>query len=85
MVAIGAGKNANDLLLILTVAQFILLAGAGHATMRDGVAGNIIGADYTMLCIYLCRSLGLRLSCQWFYYCMRMAQGRYVNMPLALT
>lgn len=28
-------------LLILTVAQFILLAGVGHATMRDGVAGTL--------------------------------------------
>lgn len=28
-------------LLILTVAQFILLAGVGHATMRDGVVGTL--------------------------------------------
>ncbi|EBX4282587.1 copper resistance D family protein [Salmonella enterica subsp. enterica serovar Napoli] len=61
-------------LLILTVAQFILLAGVGHATMRDGVAGTLQQINH---------ALHLLCAAAWFggllpvVYCMRMAQGRW--------
>ncbi|EGB1266241.1 copper homeostasis membrane protein CopD [Salmonella enterica] len=61
-------------LLILTVAQFILLAGVGHATMRDGVAGTLQQINH---------ALHLLCTAAWFggllpvVYCMRMAQGRW--------
>lgn len=61
-------------LLILTVAQFILLAGVGHATMRDGVVGTLQQINH---------ALHLLCAATWFggllpvVYCMRMAQGRW--------
>ncbi|EDH0693795.1 copper homeostasis membrane protein CopD [Salmonella enterica] len=61
-------------LLILTVAQFILLAGVGHATMRDGVPGTLQQINH---------ALHLLCAAAWFggllpvVYCMRMAQGRW--------
>ncbi|EDT8010412.1 copper homeostasis membrane protein CopD [Salmonella enterica subsp. enterica] len=61
-------------LLILTVAQFILLAGVGHATMRDGVVGTLQQINH---------ALHLLCAAAWFggllpvVYCMRMAQGRW--------
>ncbi|EFT7225929.1 copper homeostasis membrane protein CopD [Salmonella enterica] len=61
-------------LLILTVAQFILLAGVGHATMRDGVAGTLQQINH---------ALHLLCAAAWFggllpvVYCMCMAQGRW--------
>ncbi|HIF2756132.1 TPA: copper homeostasis membrane protein CopD [Salmonella enterica] len=61
-------------LLILTVAQFILLAGVGHATMRDCVAGTLQQINH---------ALHLLCAAAWFggllpvVYCMRMAQGRW--------
>lgn len=68
-----AGKMQRRL-LILTVAQFILLAGVGHATMRDGVAGTLQQINH---------ALHLLCAAAWFggllpvVYCMRMAQGRW--------
>lgn len=67
-------------LLILTVAQFILLAGVGHATMRDGVAGTLQQINH---------ALHLLCAAAWFggllpvVYCMRMAQGRWRQHAIA--
>ncbi len=67
-------------LLILTVAQFILLAGVGQDDARR-CSGNIT-ADTTMPAFLLCAaaSFGGLLP---VVYCMRMAQDAGVNMLLA--
>ncbi|EIX3337698.1 copper homeostasis membrane protein CopD [Salmonella enterica subsp. enterica serovar Derby] len=73
-VVIIAPVKMQRRLLILTVAQFILLAGVGHATMRDGVAGTLQQINH---------ALHLLCAAAWFggllpvVYCMRMAQGRW--------
>lgn len=67
-------------LLILTVAQFILLAGVGHATMRDGVPGTFQQINH---------ALHLLCAAAWFggllpvVYCMRMAQGRWRQQAIS--
>lgn len=67
-------------LLILTVAQFILLAGVGHATMRDGVPGTLQQINH---------ALHLFCAAAWFggllpvVYCMRMVQGRWRQQAIS--
>ncbi|EBX9279659.1 hypothetical protein DT195_04170 [Salmonella enterica subsp. enterica serovar Gaminara] len=74
VVVVIAPVKMQRRLLILTVAQFILLAGVGHATMRDGVAGTLQQINH---------ALHLLCAAAWFggllpvVYCMRMAQGRW--------
>ncbi len=66
-----AGKNATTASYSQLVAQFILLAGVGHATMRDGVAGTLQQINHA--CIWhSVPQPGLVLP---VVYCMRMAQG----------
>ncbi len=67
-------------LLILTVAQFILLAGVGHATMRDGVAGTLQQINHALH--LLCAAAGLVGCCQWFIVCAWLRDAG-VNMLLA--
>ncbi len=73
-----AGKMQRRL-LILTVAQFILLAGVGHATMRDGVAGTL----YSRLTMPAFPAAARFAAVATVVYCMRMAQDAGVNMLLA--
>lgn len=74
VVVVIAPVKMQRRLLILTVAQFILLAGVGHATMRDGVVGTLQQINH---------ALHLLCAAAWFggllpvVYCMRMAQGRW--------
>ncbi len=74
-----AGKMQRRL-LILTVAQFILLAGVGHATMRDGVAGTLQQINHALH--LLCAAAGLVGCCQWFIVCAWLRDAG-VNMLLA--
>jgi len=59
---------------MLTIAQFILLAGVGHATLHSGIAGAIQQVNH---------ALHLVCAAAWFggllpvLYCMQMAQGRW--------
>lgn len=74
VVALIVPRTVPRLLLILTTAQFILLAGVGHATLHTGVVGAIQQVNY---------ALHLICAAAWFggllpvIYCMRMAQGRW--------
>ncbi|QKN81464.1 copper homeostasis membrane protein CopD [Scandinavium goeteborgense] len=60
------------LLLILCIAQFLLMAGVGHAAMRDGIIGALQRMNH-----------GVHLLCAgaWFggllpfLYCLRLANG----------
>ncbi|SUH24089.1 membrane protein [Salmonella enterica subsp. enterica] len=68
-----AGKNATTA-SYSNRCSVILLAGVGHATMRDGVAGTLQQINH---------ALHLLCAAAWFggllpvVYCMRMAQGRW--------
>lgn len=73
-VALIAPAKMQRRLIILTVAQFILLAGVGHATMRDGIPGTLQQINH---------ALHLLCAAAWFggllpvVYCMRVAKGRW--------
>ena len=67
-------------LLMLTIAQFILLAGVGHATLHDGVTGTLHQINH---------ALHLICAAAWFggllpvLYCMKMAQGRWRDQAIS--
>lgn len=73
-------RNMARRLLMLTIAQFILLAGVGHATMHDGVPGAIQQINH---------ALHLVCAAAWFggllpvLYCMKMAQGRWREQAIS--
>lgn len=67
-------------LLILTVAQFILLAGVGHATMRDGVPGTFQQINHALHLPVPQPGFGGLLP---VVYCMRMAQGRWRQQAIS--
>jgi Putative copper export protein len=67
-------RALSRLLLILTVAQFILLAGGGQATLHTGGMGVLQRINH---------ALHLLCAAAWFggllpvIYCMRLAKGRW--------
>lgn len=79
-VAFIAPAKMQRRLLILAVAQFILSAGVGHATMRDGVSGTLQQINH---------ALHLLCAAAWFggllpvVYCMRMAKGRWRQQAMS--
>ena len=74
VVVIIVPRSMPRRLLMLTIAQFILLAGVGHATLHSGIAGAIQQVNH---------ALHLVCAAAWFggllpvLYCMQMAQGRW--------
>ena len=67
-------RNLPRLLLLLTLAQFALLTGVGHATLHSGVVGALQQTNH---------ALHLICAAAWFggllpvIYCMHMARGRW--------
>lgn len=67
-------RNLPRLLLLLTLAQFALLTGVGHATLHSGIIGALQQTNH---------ALHLICAAAWFggllpvIYCMRMARGRW--------
>ncbi|HFK4758715.1 TPA: copper homeostasis membrane protein CopD [Citrobacter farmeri] len=67
-------RNLPRLLLLLTLAQFALLTGVGHATLHAGVVGALQQTNH---------ALHLICAAAWFggllpvIYCMHMARGRW--------
>ena len=74
VVTIVVPRSMSRLLLMLTIAQFILLAGVGHATLHTGVAGAIQQVNHAFHLICAAAWFGGLLP---VLYCMRMAQGRW--------
>ncbi|MDY1038214.1 copper homeostasis membrane protein CopD [Lelliottia sp. CFBP8978] len=70
---IAPGKNARLLLLLATV-QFILLAGVGHAAMRDGIPGVLQRLNHAthLLCAAIWTGSLLPLV-----FCIRLSKGRW--------
>lgn len=67
-------RNLSRLFVLLTLAQFALLTGIGHATLHTGVIGALQQTNH---------ALHLICAAAWFggllpvIYCMRIARGRW--------
>lgn len=77
--ALVVPRNLPRLLLILALAQFVLLAGIGHATLHTGISGALQKTSH---------ALHLICAATWFggllpvIYCMRMATGRWQQQAI---
>lgn len=69
-----APRQMMRLLLVLTAAQFIMLAGVGHAAMREGIMGSVQRANHALHLLCAAAWLGGLLP---FLYCLRLASGRW--------
>ncbi|MEO3988306.1 copper homeostasis membrane protein CopD [Pseudocitrobacter cyperus] len=67
-------RQMMRLLLLLTAAQFILLAGTGHSAMRDGIMGAIQRSNHALHLLFAASWLG---GLPPFLYCLRLAKGRW--------
>lgn len=74
VVALMTPRSLARLLLMLTIAQFILLAGVGHATMNAGVVGALQQLNYALHLICAAMWFGGLLPVIW---CMQLAKGRW--------
>ena len=80
VVTIMVPRNMPRLLLMLTIAQFILLAGVGHATLHSGIVGAFHQVNH---------ALHLVCAAAWFggllpvLYCMRMAHSRWREQAIS--
>lgn len=67
-------RQMMRLLLLLTAAQFILLAGTGHSAMREGAIGAFQRSNHALHLLFAAAWLGGLLP---FLYCLRLAKGRW--------
>lgn len=67
-------------LLLLCVAQFILLAGVGHAAMYDGMLGALQRINHALHLLCAAAWLGGLIP---FLYCLRLANGRWRKQAIA--
>ncbi|KHE06864.1 MULTISPECIES: copper homeostasis membrane protein CopD [Citrobacter] len=74
VVVIIVPRSMPRRLLMLTIAQFILLAGVGHATLHSGIAGAIQQVNHALHLVCVAAWFGGLLP---VLYCMQMAQGRW--------
>lgn len=61
-------------LLLLTMGQFVLLAGVGHAAMNDGAAGALQRLNHALHLLCAAAWLGGLLP---LLFCMQLAKGRW--------
>ncbi|MFU0920823.1 copper homeostasis membrane protein CopD [Kluyvera sichuanensis] len=67
-------------LLLLCVAQFILLAGVGHAAMNDGALGVLQRVNHAIHLLCAGAWVGGLIP---FLYCLRLAKGRWRQPAIA--
>lgn len=67
-------RQMMRLLLLLTAAQFILLAGTGHSAMREGAVGALQRSNHALHLLFAATWVGGLLP---FLYCLRLAKGRW--------
>lgn len=79
VVVIIVPRSMPRRLLMLTIAQFILLAGVGHATLHSGITGAIQQVNHALHLICAARFGGLLPV----LYCMRMAHGRWREQAIS--
>ncbi|EMX9092501.1 copper homeostasis membrane protein CopD [Klebsiella oxytoca] len=67
-------RRSGRLLLVLFCAQFLLLAGVGHAAMNDGWLGIVQRTNHAIHLFCVASWVGGLLP---FIYCLRLAHGRW--------
>ncbi|MEX3020781.1 copper homeostasis membrane protein CopD [Kluyvera sp. STS39-E] len=67
-------------LLLLCVAQFILLAGVGHAAMADGALGALQRINHAVHLLFASAWVGGLVP---FLYCLRLAKGRWRKLAIS--
>lgn len=67
-------RNMLRLLFMLTSAQFILMAGMGHATLNEGLTAKIHQTNHAVHLICAAAWFGGLLPVVW---CMRLVKGRW--------
>ncbi len=67
-------RKAAPLLLLFTAAQFILLAGTGHAAMHDGILGRVQRSNHALHLLCAAVWLGGLLP---LLFCLRLSHGRW--------
>lgn len=67
-------RNMLRLLFMLTTAQFILMAGMGHATLHEGLTAKIHQTNHAVHLICAAAWFGGLLPVIW---CMRLVKGRW--------
>jgi putative copper resistance protein D len=70
---IAPERNAR-LLLVLATGQFLLMAGVGHAAMRDGIPGTLQRVNHAVHLLCAATWIGGLLP---LLFCMRLAKGRW--------
>lgn len=74
-----ATANMPRLLFMLTTAQFILLAGIGHATLNEGVTAKIHQTNHAIHLICAAAWFGGLLPVLW---CMQLIKGRWRHQAI---
>lgn len=74
-----ATANMPRLLFMLTTAQFILLAGVGHATLNEGVTAKIHQTNHAIHLICAAAWFGGLLPVLW---CMQLIKGRWRHQAI---
>jgi Putative copper export protein len=72
-------RQMMRLLLILTAAQFIMLAGVGHSAMRDGILGALQRSNHALHLLCAAAWVGGLVP---FLYCLRLAKGRWRQVAI---
>lgn len=79
IVALMQPRNMPRLLFMLTTAQFILLAGVGHATLNEGVTAKIHQTNHAIHLICAAAWFGGLLPVLW---CMQLIKGRWRHQAI---
>lgn len=79
IVALMQPRNMSRLLFMLTTAQFILLAGVGHATLNEGVTAKIHQTNHAIHLICAAAWFGGLLPVLW---CMQLIKGRWRHQAI---
>lgn len=67
-------RKAIPLILLFTAAQFILLAGVGHAAMHEGILGRVQRSNHGLHLLCAAVWLGGLLP---LLFCLRLSRGRW--------
>ena len=67
-------RKAAPLLLLFTAAQFILLAGTGHAAMHGGILGRVQRSNHALHLLCAAVWLGGLMP---LLFCLRLSRGRW--------
>ncbi|EFO0319947.1 copper homeostasis membrane protein CopD [Escherichia albertii] len=78
-VALMQPGNMSRLLFMLTIAQFVLMAGVGHATLNEGLIAKVHQTNHAVHLICAAAWFGGLLPVIW---CMRIVKGRWRHQAI---